>query len=135
MRCDDWLPWIRRCWFHHNVFPCLWIYNVPLVKGRWCQVNRKPPFKRGKHQILWNQKWMIFFKVAFIQKGLICLWFLQTDKPNYFPELEFLFFSSFLMAQTMSNNLIGTWSCSECSKKALEQLQVLTWHDLSHLEW
>ena len=28
-----------------------------------------------------------------------------------------------------------TWSCSECSKKALAQLQVLMWHDLSHLEW
>ena len=30
-------------------------------------------------------------KVAFSQKGLMRLSFLQTDKPNYFPELEFLF--------------------------------------------
>ena len=28
-------------------------------------------------------------KVAFSQKGLMRLSFLQTDKPNYFPELEF----------------------------------------------
>ena len=28
-------------------------------------------------------------KVAFIQKGLINLSFLQTDEPNYFPELKF----------------------------------------------
>ena len=28
-------------------------------------------------------------KVAFIQKGLMPLSFLQTDEPNYFPELEF----------------------------------------------
>ena len=28
-------------------------------------------------------------KVVFIQKGLMRLSFLQTDKPNYFPELEF----------------------------------------------
>ena len=28
-------------------------------------------------------------KVAFIQKGLMRLSFLQTDEPNYFPELEF----------------------------------------------
>ena len=28
---------------------------------------------------------------------------------------------------------IRTWSCSECSNKALEQLQVLIGHDLSHL--
>ena len=27
-------------------------------------------------------------KVPFIQKGLMCLSFLQTDEPNYFPELE-----------------------------------------------
>ena len=28
-----------------------------------------------------------------------------------------------------------TWRCSECSKKSLEQLQILMWHNLSHLEW
>ena len=29
--------------------------------------------------------------VAFIQKGLMRLSFLQIDEPNYFPELEFWF--------------------------------------------
>ena len=38
--------------------------------------------------------WIYFFeerllKVAFIQKELMRLSFLQTDEPNYFPELEF----------------------------------------------
>ena len=33
-----------------------------------------------------------FLKVAFIQKGLVNLSFLQTDVPNYFPELKFRFF-------------------------------------------
>ena len=32
-------------------------------------------------------QWLLL-KVAFSQKGLICLSFLQTDEPNYFPELE-----------------------------------------------
>ena len=31
----------------------------------------------------------VMLEVAFIQKGLICLSFLQSEKPNYFPELEF----------------------------------------------
>ena len=30
-------------------------------------------------------------QVAFSQKGLMRSSFLQTDEPNYFPELEFLF--------------------------------------------
>ena len=30
-------------------------------------------------------------KVAFIQKGLMCLSFLQTYEPNYFPKLDFFF--------------------------------------------
>ena len=39
-------------------------------------------------------------KVAFSQKGLMCLSFLQTGKPNYFPELKFwiLFHSKWLKA-------------------------------------
>ena len=36
-----------------------------------------------------------FLKVAFSQKGLMRLSFLQTDEPNYFPELEFGFFFPF----------------------------------------
>ena len=32
-------------------------------------------------------------KVAFSQKGLMRLSFLQTDEPNYFPELDFFFHS------------------------------------------
>ena len=31
----------------------------------------------------------LFLKVAFSQKGLMHSSFLQTDEPNYFPELEF----------------------------------------------
>ena len=32
---------------------------------------------------------MDFLKVAFSQKGLMRLSFLQTSEPNYFPELKF----------------------------------------------
>ena len=32
---------------------------------------------------------ILVLKVAFIQKGLVNLIFLQTDEPNYFPELKF----------------------------------------------
>ena len=41
---------------------------------------------------------VVFVKVAFIQKGLMGLSFLQTGKPHYFPELKF----SLKMAQIMS---------------------------------
>ena len=34
----------------------------------------------------------VALKVAFIQKVLKCLSYLQTDEPNYFPELIFLYF-------------------------------------------
>ena len=36
-----------------------------------------------------NYSSFFFLKVAFIQKGLVNLSFLQTDEPNYFPELNF----------------------------------------------
>ena len=73
-------------------------------------------------------------KVAFSQKGLMRYSFLQTDKPNYFPELEFWFF--FFILNNGSNHV----------KKELEealmpffehseQLHVLIWHNLSHLEF
>ena len=58
----------------------------------------------------------LILKVAFIQKGLMRLSFLQTDEPNYFPELEFL-------------------CCSNAFFEHSEQLDVLILHDLSHLEW
>ena len=48
--------------------------------------------------LLVGQKWTkkeLSLKVAFSQKVLMCLSFLQTDKPNYFPELKFWFFFSF----------------------------------------
>ena len=32
---------------------------------------------------------VVLLKVAFSQKGLMRLSFLQIDEPNYFPELEF----------------------------------------------
>ena len=42
---------------------------------------------------LFFSKCLIYhLKVAFSQKGLMRSSFLQTDKPNYFPELEFWFF-------------------------------------------
>ena len=71
-------------------------------------------------------------KVAFIQKGPMNLSFLQTDKPNYFPELKFWIFSH---SKWLKLCQIGTWSCSECSNWALEQFQVPIWHNLNHLEW
>ena len=36
-----------------------------------------------------NSNLPTLLKVAFIQKGLMTLSFLQTDKPNYFLKLEF----------------------------------------------
>ena len=48
-------------------------------------------------------------KVAFSQKRLMRLSFLQADKPNYFPELEFwIFFRS----KWLKSCQIRTWSCS-----------------------
>ena len=41
----------------------------------------------------------------------------------------------FFCSKGLKSCQIRTWSCSECSKKAFEQLQVLIWHDLRHLEW
>ena len=71
-------------------------------------------------------------KVAFIQKGLMPLSFLQTDKPNYFPELEFDFF---FHSKWLKSCQIRTWSCSNAFSEHSKQLHVLIWHDLSHLEW
>ena len=47
--------------------------------------------------------------MAFSQKGLMRLSFLQTDKPNYFPELEFW---SFFHSKWLKSCQIRTWSCS-----------------------
>ena len=41
----------------------------------------------------------------------------------------------FVHSKWLKSCQIGTWSCSECTNKALERLQVLISHDLSHLEW
>ena len=86
----------------------------------------------------WVLKWIMWLnplknylpnKGGFYQKGMVNLFFLQTDKPNYFLNYFFLY-SKWLKPCQMR-----TWSCTECSTKALEQLNVLIWHDLSHLEW
>ena len=70
-------------------------------------------------------------KVAFPQKGLMRLSFLQTGKPDYFPELKFWIF----FLQNGSNHFIkGTLSYSNAFFEHSEQLHVLIWHDLSHLE-
>ena len=89
------------------------------------------PFFEPKKKPKATSVLLLKIKVAFIQKGLMRLSFLPTDEPNYFPELEFLFF---FQSKWLKSCQIRIWSCSECSKKALEQLQVLIWHDLSHLE-
>ena len=60
--------------------------------------------------------YFVFLKMAFFQRGLMRLWFLQADKPNYFPELEF--WISF-HSKWLKSCQIRKWSCSECSKKAL----------------
>ena len=49
-------------------------------------------------------------KVAFSQKGQMCLSFLQTDEPNYSPELEFDFF---FHSKWLKSCQIRTRSCSE----------------------
>ena len=69
-------------------------------------------------------------KVAFIQKGLMHLSFLQTDEPNYFPGLEFRFFHSKWPISCQKRTL----SCSNAFFEHSEQLHVLIWHDMSHLE-
>ena len=46
-----------------------------------------------KHETNYN---VFLLKAALIQKWLMGLSFLQTDKPNYFPELEFFFHSKWL---------------------------------------
>ena len=42
-----------------------------------------------KHHFFGSIKISLVLKVAFIQKVLVHLFYPQTDKPNYFPELEF----------------------------------------------
>ena len=48
-------------------------------------------------------------KVAFSQKGLMRSSFLQVDKPDYFPELEFWFL---FHSKWLKSCQIRTWSCS-----------------------
>ena len=63
----------------------------------------------------WHHQKSVINRQAFIQKGLVNLAFLQTDQPNYFPELKFWFRSKWLKSCQ-----IETWSYSECSNKALQ---------------
>ena len=71
-------------------------------------------------------------KVAFSQKGLMRYSFLQTDKPNHFPKLEFWFF---FHSKWLKSCQIRTWNCSNSVFEHSEQLHVLIWHDLSDSEW
>ena len=48
--------------------------------------------KIGSHYKNVLRAFVVLLKVAFSQKGLMHLSFLQTDELNYFPELEFNFF-------------------------------------------
>jgi hypothetical protein len=45
--------------------------------------------KIGGTKIGYPSEFESVLKVAFTQKGLMRLSFLQTDEPDYFPELEF----------------------------------------------
>ena len=63
-------------------------------------------------------------KVAFIQKGLMISSFLQTEEPNYFPELKF--WSFFFHSKWLKSCQIRTWSCSNVIFEHSEQLY-LTW--------
>ena len=74
----------------------------------------------------------IWTKGGFFQKGLMRLSFLRTGKPDYFPELKFWIF----FLQNGSNHFIkGTLSYFNAFFEHSEQLHVLIWNDLSHLEW
>ena len=70
--------------------------------------------------------------MAFSQKGLMRSSFLQTEDPNYFPELEFWFF---FHSKWLKSCQIRTWSCPNTFFEHSEQFHVLILHDLSHLEW
>ena len=61
---------------------------------------------KQKHLFTWCEH---FLQVAFIQKGLMHLPFLQTDEPYYFPELEFGFFFHFKWLKSCQ---MRTWSYS-----------------------
>ena len=70
-------------------------------------------------------------KVTFSQKGLMPSSFVQTDKPNYFPEQEFwILFPSKWLKPCQKRIL----SCSNSFFDHSEELHVLFWHDFSHLE-
>ena len=88
-----------------------WRSNVGLVQW-WCQSCRLRLWNLRVHQIQCQ------VKVSFIQKGLVNLSFLQTDEPNYFPELKF-FFSKWLKSCQ-----IRTWSWSNALFEHSDQLQV-----------
>ena len=100
-------------------------YSTTFLKWKTCALSS---FTRYYVKVHWGHNSL---KVAFSQKGLMRLSFLQTGKPNYFPELKFwILFPSKWLKSCQKRTL----SSSEWSKKALEQLKVLFWHDLSHLE-
>ena len=131
----------------YSFFPVL-IKSIYRLKSWWCfprfckrilnSFFRNWLLESREQDTVWSVNdrctgyWQITLKVAFIQKGLMRLSFLQTDKPNYFPELEFWFF---FHSKWLKSCQIRTWSCSNTFFEHSEQLHVLFWHDLSHLEW
>ena len=70
---------------------------LKLVQGSFGQSNMHKTSQEG-----------VECKVGFFQKGLMNLSFLQTNEPNYFPELKFWF--SFI--KWLKSCQIRTWSWS-----------------------
>ena len=93
-------------------------------------------FTKYFFKICWL-KAVFVLKMAFIQKGLMRLSFLQTDKSNYFPELEFwyiFFHSKWLKSCQINKNLklySFIWSCSDVFFWAFRAASCpyLTWFD------
>ena len=132
------ITWFGGNWLSFAIFKLIYPIpsNIPLTSlaghafGIWicgCSLFCKRELWASKSAGL-----PTILKVAFSQKGLIRFSFLQTDEPNYFPELEHWFF---FHSEWLKSCKIRTWNCSECSKKMLGQLQLLIWQDLSHFAW
>ena len=100
------------------------VYTISKEKSTK-QGRRKVWKSRGR--LLFRKYWCIchflqqtLLKVGFSQKGLMRLSFLQTGKPNHFPELKFwILFPSKWLKSCQKRTL----SSSEWSKKAFFDLE------------
>ena len=94
-------PWVQihfspSCIKFRYILKMFWVSNLPLI------------YKLNLNSVHGD------IKVAFIQKGLMSLSFLQTDEPNFFPELKFWFL---FHSKWLESCQIETWNCSECSNR------------------